>query len=116
MSEQLTVMLPPSVADEELAAMLQSIKEVQDVESLQERRPPVARGVDPATLKTWIEVAISVVGAISAGLPLIKKIIAMIRTKGILGAKIKLPSGAEISVDNATSEEIEKIVAAIKQK
>jgi hypothetical protein len=115
MSEQLTILLPLSVAGEELAAMTQSIKEIQAVESIQERRPPVTRGVDPATLKAWMEVTISVVGLVSAALPLIKKIIAMIRTKGIVGAKIKLPSGAEISVDNATSEEIEKIVEAIKR-
>jgi len=37
----------------------------------------------------------------------------MIHGKGIPGAKIKLLDGAEISVDNASSEEIEKILKAM---
>jgi len=116
MSGQLTIMLPNSISADEVAAIAQTLKETQSVSSVKERQPDVTRGVDPATLKTWFEVAIGVAGFVSAALPLIKKIVAMIRTKGILGAKIKLPSGAEISVDNATSEEIEKIVEAIQKK
>jgi hypothetical protein len=116
MSDRVTIMLPSSISNDDMAAITQELKEVESIESVKAKRPPVTRSVDPATLKTWIEVAIAVAGLVSAALPLIKRIVAMIRNKGIIGAKIKLPGGAEISVDNATSEEIEKIFATIKRK
>jgi len=114
MSDQITLVLPNSISNDEMAAITQSLKEFQSVKSVREKRPTVTRGVDPATLKNWIEVAISVAGVVGAALPFIKEAIAMIRAKGIVGAKIKLPSGAQISVDYATAEEVEKIFAAIK--
>jgi hypothetical protein len=116
MPDTLTVTLPGSISAADIAEITQALKEIQAVESLKDTGPPVQRGVDPATIKVWIEVAISVAGFISAAMPLIKKIIATIRGKGITGAKIKLPNGTEISVDNASHEEIEKILKAMEKK
>jgi hypothetical protein len=113
MPDLLTITLPNSVSKTEIAEIAQSLKEAQAVESVQEK---TSRGVDPATIKVWIEVAIGVVGFISAAMPVIKNVIATIRNKGISGAKIKLPNGTEISVDNANPEEIEKILKATEQK
>ncbi len=116
MPDILTIALPGSISEADIAEITQALKEIQAVESVKDTRSPVQRSVDPATIKVWIEVAIGVVGFVSAAMPLIKKVIAMIRNKGIAGAKIKLPSGAEISVDNASPEEIEKILKAMEQK
>jgi hypothetical protein len=113
MPDILTITLPGSISEADIAEIAQALKEIQAVESVQETAP---RGVDPATVKVWIEVAIGVVGFVSAAMPVIKKVIAMIRGKGISGAKIKLPNGAEISVDNASPEEIEKILKAMEKK
>lgn len=116
MPDILTIALPGSISEAEIAEITQALKEIQAVESVKDTGSPVQRGVDPATLKVWIEIAVGVVGFVSAAMPLIKKVIAMIRHKGISGAKIKLPSGAEISVDNASPEEIEKILQAMEKK
>lgn len=116
MPDILTIALPGSISEAEIAEITQALKEIQAVESVKDTRPPVQRGVDPATIKVWIEVAIGVIGFISAAMPLIKKVIATIRGKGISGAKIKLPNGTEISVDNASPEEIEKILKAMEKK
>jgi hypothetical protein len=116
MPDILTIALPGSVSEADIAEITQTLKEIQTVESVKDTRSPVQRSVDPATIQVWIEVAVSVVGFISAAMPLIKKVIATIRGKGITGAKIKLPNGTEISVDNASSEEIEKILKAAEQK
>jgi hypothetical protein len=116
MPDTLTITLPGSISTADIAEITQALKEIQAVESVKDTRSPAQRGVDPATIKVWIEVAISVAGFISAAMPLIKKVIAMIRSKGISGAKIKLPTGAEISVDNASPEEIEKILKAMEKK
>ncbi|MCI0691366.1 hypothetical protein L0337_05090 [candidate division KSB1 bacterium] len=116
MPDILTIALPGSISEAEIAEITQALKEIQAVESVKDTRSPVQRGVDPATIKVWIEVAIGVIGFISAAMPLIKKVIAMIRNKGISGAKIKLPNGTEISVDNASPEEIEKILKAMEKK
>lgn len=113
MPDILTITLPNSVTKTEIAEITQVLKEAQAVESVQET---TSRGLDPATIKVWIEVAIGVVGFVSAAMPLIKKVIATIRGKGITGAKIKLPNGTEISVDNASPEQIEKILKATEQK
>lgn len=113
MPDTLTITLPGSISDAEIAEISQTLKEDQAVESVQETTP---RGVDPATVKVWIEIAVGVVSFISAAMPLIKKVIATIRHKGITGAKIKLPSGAEISVDSANPEEIEKILKAMEKE
>jgi hypothetical protein len=113
MPDLLTITLPNSVSQTEIAEIAQALKEVQAVESVQET---TSRGLDPATIKVWIEVAVGVIGFLSAAMPVIKKVIATIRGKGITGAKIKLPNGTEISVDNASSEEIEKILKATEQK
>ncbi len=113
MPDILTITLPTSVSKTEIAEISQALKKVQAVESVQET---TSRGVDPATAKIWIEVAVGVVGLVSAAIPVIKEIITMIRGKGISGAQIKLPNGTEISVDNASSEEIEKIIKMTEQK
>ncbi len=116
MPDILTIALPDSISEADIAEITQAIKEIQAVESVKDTGSPVPRGVDPATIRVWIEIAVGVVGFVSAAMPLIKKIITLIRGKGISGANIKLPSGAEISVDNATSKEIEKILQAMEQK
>jgi cell division protein FtsX len=116
MPDKLTITLPGSISAADIAEITQALKEIQAVESVKDTRSPVQRGVDPATLKVWVEIAVGVVGFVSAAMPLIKKVIATIRGKGISGAKIKLPNGTEISVDNASHEEIEKILKAMEKK
>jgi cell division protein FtsX len=93
MPDTLTITLPGSISAADIAEITQALKEIQAVESVKDIRPPTQRGVDPATIKVWIEVAIGVVGFVSAAMLLIKKVIATIRGKGISGAKIKLLQG-----------------------
>jgi hypothetical protein len=48
--------------------------------------------------------------------PIVKKVIETIRGKGISGAKIKLPNGVEVAVDNASADEIERLLQAVGEK
>ncbi len=49
---------------------------------------------------------------VAAALPVIRKIVETIRGAGVTGAEIELPNGAKISVDNASVDDIERLIAA----
>jgi hypothetical protein len=68
------------------------------------------RSLEPATAMIVIQLISGVLGAVATAVPLIQKIREVIRGKGISGAIIKLPNGVEISIDNATATEIERIL------
>ena len=70
------------------------------------------RGVDAATAMLWVQVAAGVIGAVGSALPVIRSVVEMVRGKGIRGAKIRLPNGVEISVDEATPQELERLIGA----
>lgn len=87
--------------------MLKNLNEIQDAGSI------ASRSVDPASIMIWIQVVSGMLGLVATGMPVIEKIIKMIRSKGISGAIIKLPNGTELPVDNASGSDIAKLLTAL---
>jgi hypothetical protein len=74
-----------------------------------------SRGMDPGSVMVWVQVASGVLGAVATAMPIVEKIIKVIRGNGISGATIKLPNGAEVSVDNASTKDVERLILAAQQ-
>ncbi len=49
---------------------------------------------------------------VATTVPIVEKVIGMIRGKGVTGAKIELPDGTRIEVDNASVDDIERLLTA----
>jgi len=113
MEDSFTIMLPASASEAEVEALEQALKQI---DAVADAGALSTRGLDPASIGVWVQVATSVLGVVGIAVPLIQKIVETIRGKGVTGAKIKLPNGAEIAVDNATTGEIERILQASRKK
>jgi len=111
MSDVFTITLPSSVSENEVEAIEQALKQIESVE---DAGSVTTRQLDPATITIWIGVAGAILGVASKGTTIIQRVVEIFRGKGISGAKIKLPNGAEIAVDNASASEIERLMHAAK--
>jgi hypothetical protein len=102
-----TISLPDSTStaqQEDLEAALQDMHDVEGAGLSQ------TRAIDPATIQIWVKVAGEVIATTAAALPVIEKTVALIRGKGVKGAKITLPGGATLQVDSASADDIRRIV------
>ena len=54
--------------------------------------------------------ALANAGAVAS---VVERLVALVRGKGVTGAKIELPGGGSIEVDHASVEDIERLVAAV---
>src|SRR5512142_985399 len=88
-----------------VAADLDRLDEVGETEA------PTERSVIAAAL-LLVNMAGPVLQNVSTAAPVIQKIIESIRGRGVTGATIELPAGTKISVDNASAEDIERILEA----
>jgi hypothetical protein len=107
MSTVLEIELPPSVSEEERAELEEALRQLDDVA---DAGPTETRAIDPASIGLWIKLAADALGLA----PAIGKVVGMIRGRQIEGAKLKLPDGTEISVDRASVEDIERLLAAAR--
>ena len=106
------VSLPPETDEAEREALEGELKEVDEVE---DAGPSDLKSIDAATIEAWVQVATGVLTVATTAIPLIKAVVGRIRNRGIRGATIELPNGVKISVDGASSEEIERLVRAATQ-
>ncbi len=113
MQDIFKIALPASVSEKDIADLQDTLK---TLDAVADAGADPDRGVDPASIMVWVQVVGGVLGAAGAAVPIIKKVAEIIRGKGISGAKIKLPNGAEIAVDNASLNEIERLLRTAKQK
>jgi hypothetical protein len=113
MEDAFTIEFPRTVSDRELEALQAEIKQVSEVEDAGSMG---ARGVDPQMIMLWVQVISGVLGVVSTGVPIIQKIIEMIRGKGIKGAKITLANGTTISVDDISAKDLESLFKAARQQ
>jgi hypothetical protein len=91
-----------SVADE-----LDQLDEVDDT------RPETERRILGAAL-LFVNVAGPVLQNVGTALPVVQKIVELLRGRDVSGATIELPDGTKISVDNASAADIERILEAAK--
>jgi hypothetical protein len=112
MEDLITIELPSTTPEEDLKALKDQIQKMGDVEdtgSLGER------SIDPVTLGLWIQLATGALGVVSTGVPIIQKIVEMIRGKGIKGVKLTLANGTTVSVDDASAKDLEKLIRVANQ-
>ncbi|MGA9996131.1 MAG: hypothetical protein WBP93_12000 [Pyrinomonadaceae bacterium] len=93
---------------EEIAGELNQLDQVEQAKTRQ------TRGLDFATISMVIEVAGGVIGVASQAAPLLKKIFGSVKEKKIHGARITFPDGRVIEVDDASMEDIERLIQATK--
>jgi hypothetical protein len=94
---------------------LQSVAdELDQLDEVDETSAPTERSVIGAAL-LLVNVAGPVLQNVATALPVVQKIVEALRGRGVTGATIELPDGTKISVDNASAEDIERILEATKK-
>lgn len=88
--------------------------ELEQLEQVDETNTPTERSVIGVAL-LLVNVAGPVLEHAATALPVVQKIVEAIRGRGVTGATIELPDGTKISVDNASAEDIERILEAAKK-
>jgi hypothetical protein len=112
-SDVLEIELPESVSAEaaaELETELRRIDEVEDAGSTD------VRGIEVEVLGLWVQLVSNALAAVSVGVPIVQRIVSLIRGRDIQGAKLKFPDGTEVSVDRASAEQLERIIAAARRE
>ena len=110
MSDFLTIKLPPESASADAKLISDALGELPEVERA---RPQQTRS-DLATIALLVELAGGVFTAVATAVPIIQKIISTIRGKGIKGAVIEFPGGGKLTIDNASVEDIERLIRAAR--
>jgi len=98
--------LPEDLSHEDVTLLVQELHEVDEV---------VETSSDTHSLTgalVLVKVVGGVLGNVATAVPIVQKVIETIRGKGVTGAKIELPDGTKLSVDNASVEDIERLLAA----
>jgi hypothetical protein len=60
-----------------------------------------------------VQVAAGALGSAGTVVSVVERLVALLRGKGVTGARIELPGGGSVEVDHASVEEIERLVAAV---
>jgi hypothetical protein len=88
--------------------------EVEGLDDVEETSSATERSVIGAALLV-VSVAGPVLEHVATAVPVVQKIIEAVRGRGVTGATIELPDGTKISVDNASAEDIERLLEAAKK-
>lgn len=102
MQSNITITLPRTTPPEEIAAIRKELVSLREVKDSGVFKP---KGITPADIKIWVDVAGVVV-------PLVRTIVEMLRKRKIEKATITLANGTRLETDRATAEEIERLVTA----
>jgi hypothetical protein len=88
--------------------------ELEGLDDVEKTSAPTERSVI-ATALLVVNVAGPVLEHVATAVPVVQKIIEALRGRGVTGATIELPDGTKISVDNASAEDIERLLEAAKK-
>jgi hypothetical protein len=88
--------------------------ELDRLDEIDETSAETERSVLGAAL-LLVNVAGPVLQNVATALPVVQKIVELLRGRGVSGATIELPDGTKISVDNASAADIERILEAAKK-
>ncbi len=111
MADIITIELPKTVSENEIATLQADLKAIESVENA---RPTKRRGVDPQAAMMWVQFATGALSAVTTGLPILQKVSEAVRGKGIKGAKIALADGTTISLDRVSADDLERLIKASK--
>lgn len=88
--------------------------ELNQLDEVEETTEATERSVLGAAL-LLVNVAGPVLQGAATALPVVQKIVELIRGRGVSGATIELPDGTKVSVDNASVEDLERLLEAAKK-
>ena len=107
MSQVLTLKLPEGASAETGKALEAEIKAIGGVKSAGVQQ---TRGLDAAAIAVWF-------GLANPAMDVIKKIIDLIRGKGLSGVVIELPNnGGTVKVDSASPADLERLLDVVRGK
>jgi hypothetical protein len=105
MSNVLTLKLPEGASAESGKNLEAEFKQIEGVKSAGVQQ---TRGLDAAAIAVWLSIA-------NPAMDVIKKIIDVIRGKGLSGVEIQQPNnGGTIKVDSASPADLEKLLKAVR--
>ena len=115
MQDIFTIELPPDVPEQELDALEAEVRRIDEVE---DAGPTASRAIDPAAIGLWIETAGGILASVGTAIPVIEKVLALVRGRGIQGAKITFAdeNGAPITIEaeRASARELERLISAAR--
>ena len=109
--EGLTIELPGVTPDDEIQSLASALSEVDSVEQAKARE---TRSIDAQTIALWVQVAAGVLTTIEKALPIVSRMIDMIRHTRITGVKLRLKD-ASLEVDNASADDVERFLKTANQ-
>src|ERR1700750_2828996 len=105
MSQVLTLKLPEGASVQNGKELETEIKQIPGIKSAGVQQ---TRGLDPS-IAVWR-------GLANPAMDVIKKIIDLIRGKGMTGVEIQLPNnGGTVNVDSASPADLERLLKAVRQ-
>jgi hypothetical protein len=103
----LSIEIPEGASQETLRELTDELRQLDGVEDTNEPTRSVV-----GTALVLVKVAGPILEGVSTALPIVKKIVGLIRGKGVSGAQIELPDGTKLSVDSASAGDIERLLEA----
>jgi hypothetical protein len=110
MADALMIKLPPGSTPDDATLISDALSELSAVESAE----PSRTRFDPASVMLFVELAGTALSVVTTAVPIIQKIIATIRGKGVKGVVIEFPGGGKLSIDNASVADIERLIRAAR--
>lgn len=107
MTDMFTLQLPTD-ADIDLVEMEAEVRSIDGVDGAGTLG---ARSIDPSSIGMWIQLAGTGIGVVAAAVPVIDKILGLLRKKEIKGAKLKF-EGGELELDGVAVGDLERLLAA----
>jgi hypothetical protein len=110
-NERIKIEFPANAKSADVEEIEEELNQLNDVEKAKTRR---TRSLDIATVSMVVEVAGGVIGVATQAIPLLQKIFGSVKKKEIHGARLTLPDGRIIEVDNTSIEDLERLLQATK--
>ena len=110
-TERIKIEFPNNAQSADVEEIVDELNQLDEVENAKKRQ---TRSIDFATISMVVEVAGGVIGVASQAVPLLQKIFGSVKEKKIHGARITLPDGRIIEVDNTSMEDLERLIQATK--
>ena len=107
------VKLPVTASPEDVQAIKDQLS---DIDTITDVGHISTRNLDPSSMIIWVQLIGGTLSAAVTAVSVIQKVIDIIRNKPIKGATIKFTNGTEVSVDHATTVEIEKVFDKTSEK
>jgi hypothetical protein len=103
----LSIEIPEGASQETLRELTDDLRRLEEVEETNEPTRSVV-----GTALVLVKVAGPILEGVSTAVPVVQKIMGLIRGKGVAGAKIELPDGTKLAVDSASAADIERLLEA----